>query len=122
MKPWTEAHRREALRRTYDIAAELTGAGGDFFPHISPGNVETVRHFRATLAGHARLDTARIDREERRVRGLAEGRLVRENGWRGNSRDGSVLAWTTSPAVAATWKSSGARVVRVTRIRRAVKP
>lgn len=70
--PWTDAHQREALRRCREIEAELTSVGVDFYPHLAPGNVLTVRHFRATLAGHARLDLARIEREVTIVRQRAE--------------------------------------------------
>jgi hypothetical protein len=118
-REWTEAHRREALRRTYEIAAGFAGAGHDAaaaWIRSALGWVDSEAHWREAL-GLASVDPARIDREVRRVRALAEGRLVREVTWRGESGEES-----TDRAMAAADKShGGARFARITRIRKATK-
>lgn len=121
MKPWTERHRAEALRRTYEIIAEQADR--------SPAGrrEQTVRvdvgsedEWVDCLGWVLDIDDpARIDREVRRVRGLAEGRLVRWQGWQGTTRDGGTMGRTASAETAQRWKENGAKVVRVTRIRRA---
>jgi hypothetical protein len=103
--PWTEAHQREAQRRTYEIAAELVGAGHVAAawmlvpPSLADGIAQSEEFWRDWLGtvshdGRPLLDPARIDREVRRVRGLAEGRLVREREetWKVVSANGIVLA------------------------------
>jgi hypothetical protein len=131
---WTEAHQREALRRTYEIAAELVGVGRD-----DDARCLTIRPERAAWSEkgwrvslfEGRLNGARIDREVHRVRGLAEGWLVRETSerietrWADPGQPGRsghatieearrVRAACTSPVIVMR--------TRVTRIRRAVKP
>lgn len=118
-KPWTEAHRREALRRTYEIAAELAGAGSPYARGLAEDPfVASEDGWRGWLA--AGIDAARINREVRRVRALAEGRLVRVTTWcmRAN---GSTCDFT-SAADARQWRGHHEpmrAVVRVTRVRRA---
>jgi hypothetical protein len=76
MKPWGVEHSREAMIRAYEIGAELTRTDrGDAAYFMNGLAVRSEEGFRASLW---RFDPARIDREVRRVRGLAEGRLVRE--------------------------------------------
>ncbi|HSN13671.1 MAG TPA: hypothetical protein VLT61_03510 [Anaeromyxobacteraceae bacterium] len=88
---------------------------------LDASDIRSERAFRNLLVHQVGLQPHEVARAVRRVRGLAEGRLVRERGWRGTSRDGSTLAWTQNPAVARRWRETGARVVRVTRIRK-VRP
>lgn len=59
-----------------------------------------------------------IDREERRVRALAEGRLVRETSWGVTNRDTEYTAMG-EPIARMIAKERRQRVVRITRIRRA---
>jgi hypothetical protein len=98
-KPWSEAHAREARRRTYELAAELAGddRGGAAWLFVADvresASYRGEELWRESLGSH--FDPARVNAEVRRVRGLAEGRIVRETVW----RDG--------------------RIVRVQRIRRA---
>lgn len=77
MKPWTEAHRREVRARKHEIAAERERAYGHSTSVLIslPISEETWRDWLTYSAG---FDDARIEREVRRVRALAEGRLVRE--------------------------------------------
>ncbi|HSN16444.1 MAG TPA: hypothetical protein VLT61_17550 [Anaeromyxobacteraceae bacterium] len=121
MSEWGPKHSLESDARSMEIAAELRRAGNVSASYgLACAPSATESDFRRSI-GAAGLGPARIDREVRRVRGLAEGRLVRETGWRGTSRDGSTLAWTQDPATARRWRETGARVVRVTRIRK-VRP
>ena len=77
---WQQKHQREALRRVYEIAGEVVAAcGEDVGLSIAESALWTAaseQHFRDGLA-EAKFDHARIDREVRRVCGLAEGRLAR---------------------------------------------
>lgn len=115
-KVWGEAHRREAEPRTFELAAEQIRAGeydGDKFVELTE-NAQREDWWRSALAEMG-FDAARIDREVRRVRALAEGRLVRETRWRaGNNMlcDSAELAESMPGAL-------GKRPCRVTRIRRA---
>lgn len=82
-RPWTDAHRREALRRTYEIAAEACEKrpSADIRNGLAAMSYDVEAgedRWRAALAQWLQIDPARIDREVRRVRALAEGRLVRE--------------------------------------------
>lgn len=122
-KPWTEAHRREALRRTYEIAAEIAAKDDSnaaaWLCEGAAGYAQTEALWRSELGDHC--DPARIDREVRRVRALAEGRLVRETAWTvvgvlAAEEDHVVWEGTYRPGPPLT---TDRRVVRVTRIRRA---
>lgn len=87
---WTEAHQREALRRRYELAAELESAGFSNAARMMASREWVVieSDWRRQLAGDAVREGgeyaptgfawARIDREVRRVDALATGRLVRE--------------------------------------------
>lgn len=129
--PWTEAHRREALRRTYEIAGEFAESTRGVVPD---GILECPRQmaqeeqtWRADLGSC--LSAARIAREVRRVRALAEGRLVRETSerWEVAFPDGGREGRGDDPdhgEAYARLRASQfrlARVIRVTvtRIRRA---
>lgn len=143
--PWDERHRREALRRTYEIAAEMVGRGEPNGPtngkrpafHLATDVEATDEEatWRQILV-HIRMPPARVDREARRVRALAEGRLVRETTERfevfrgAASAADSAESWEVARAYAAErngWldklRSKGDRYravrVRITRIRRA---
>ncbi len=126
--PWTEAHRREALRRGYEIAAGLE-ATRPTVPQATGVHIDarTVDDFRATLDIWG-LPVTRVEREVRRVRALAEGRMVRETQWRirvpgepswygpyesreAADRDLGIMRHNQG--------KPSARVVRLTRIRRA---
>lgn len=89
----TPAH-RERLRRTYEIAAEQTGAGlydGDKFEELMEC-AQREDWWRAALSEMGLLP-ADIDREVRRVDALAAGRLVRETETRWRVIQGAN-AWT----------------------------
>lgn len=80
-KPWTEAHQREAIALLCDIAKNAALRGDAATARLAlvwaAGTLEpTEAHLRRALADL--LDAKVIDREIRRVRRLAEGRLVRE--------------------------------------------
>jgi hypothetical protein len=100
---WTEAHAREALRRTYEIAAELADPnnGGPWIAGLVFGNIGDEGLWRTLLSGGG-LDAARIDREVRRVDRLARGVLAArgEIPWRGDElvRETSEC-WTARPDV-----------------------
>lgn len=119
---WGEAHRREATRRTYEIAAEL--ASGDeeddaFAVACSIRWCDTEARWRDML--DPVLSPARISREVRRVDGLTTGRLVRETAYAVRSPGGSV-EWQTEEQ-ARVWLSDhaprDAKLIRITRIRKA---
>jgi len=78
---WTEAHQREAVRRTYELAAAEAGRGdriaADLFVVEAWGFAASEERWRRSLT-ICDIDPARIDREVRRVRALAEGRIVRD--------------------------------------------
>lgn len=84
-RPWTEKHQREALRRTYEIAAECVSRGDDNGAVLVTNEPFAACMFesrwRESLEriGVAEGFTAdRINREVRRVRDIAEGRKVWE--------------------------------------------
>jgi hypothetical protein len=100
--PWTEAHRREAIRRIYELAAELSAenlCGAESMAKRALWYSEAAALWSAFLGSW--FDADRVKREVRRLRGLAEGRLVRER--------------------AMTYRNKGGRhvCVRITRVRRA---
>lgn len=111
--PWTEAHEAERHRRTYEIAATLRPVEAvAMVRHDFHGSIGEAG-WRRVLDG-AGLDPARIDREVRRVRGLARGRLMRETWWRVG------LCWYADRDRAKQERRDmGAPMFRVTRIRRA---
>ena len=127
---WTEAHRREALRRCYELAAELAAETratllADTLARAALGACRGLGRFSALLVtvGH---DAARIERELRRVDGLATGRLVREVWycirWRGSDDlFGRSQSRADAEVSVMRERPRGARdcIVRVTRIRRA---
>lgn len=121
-KPWTDAHRREALRRTYEIAAELARHGTLYSADVLRGNRRDEAEFRDAMAA-AGFAAARVNREVRRVRDLAEGRMVRETLYRVyHQRDTRIVDWPTRN-LAEAWvmghAPKGARIVRIARIRKA---
>ena len=128
MKEWTEKHQQEALRRTYEIAAELVGAGkvqeATYLVSNAGYYAGAEDSWRGDLAdadGPA-FDAARIDREVRRVRGLAEGRLVRETVREARDRHGDTRRTYPPGEIRreerALVASQGGGIVRVTRVRR----
>lgn len=105
---WTDAHKWEALARLHELYVEIVRKHTGATRAMSLDGIADERRFREALqgayvcgaAGHP-FDPARIDREVRRVRALAEGRLVREAAhveWR-------VMSGRT---VAVRWYESGA--------------
>lgn len=136
-QPWGEAHKREALCRIYEVAAELVSLDREDDARIlmievpqrpsrsvNDLRVATEQAWRACLM-EARLDPKRIESEVRRVRGLAEGRLHHVSGWRYYVRQPGVLDedfGTPSGARLAASQRRGAVAVsaRITRIRRKV--
>jgi hypothetical protein len=144
MKAWDERHRREALRRTYEIAAEMAYEGRHRFAWwIQPSGdsgqeleYSSEQEWRDLLKGEDRstgsgLDAARIDREVRRIRALAEGRLVRETLYRYVfdleeegpvvAAEGATLAEARREMVLQDLVFEEHRLVRITRIRKAVR-
>lgn len=133
MSEWTDAHRMEALRRTYELAAELAALSTE------QGRIEGLLGGAHVIAADgidrwaedlrdAGFDVARVDREVRRVDGLATGRLVREPTERYEVRHhGRTDQWTSwSEALDAARIGNIERPgeyrairVRTTRIRRA---
>ena len=73
---WTTKHAREAQRRAYEIAATLPEREGRALALDAEWGAASERYYRSAL-DTAGLDEPRIEREVRRLRGLAEGRLVR---------------------------------------------
>lgn len=127
--PWTEAHRREALRRMREIAAICAtstdgserAVGHGMLRNTSPSD---EAGFRIILAESAYMTAARIDREVARVRALAEGRLVRETVWACKTAAMGIdrPEMVTDERTARRWLSTrcqGDSIVRVTRIRKA---
>lgn len=124
---WGEAHAREAMRRGYEIAAyfaadDRTDDAQTLAEIIVVEEVDSEQDYRQLLAGSG-FDAARIEREVRRVRGLADDppRLVRETRWRVYFE--RALGYDGDDrAAAARWRDNharGAALVRVDRIRRA---
>jgi len=75
---WGEDHRREALRRTYEIAAELIAnddeIGAELItsdPSVVAGDEFLWRKSLMRVGPEAGFTKDRIDREVRRVRALA---------------------------------------------------
>lgn len=133
---WGPKHQAEALRRTYEIAAGMVD--GDQVLAGRLGRIAAAHmleaSWRAFLAGDGGrtvtgLDPARIDREVRRVRALAEGRLEREVVWQYVTDDEErevVARGVTMSAVRDGMEDQDLvyeehRRVRVTRIRRAAR-
>ncbi len=87
--PWTDAHRREALRRTYEIAVAVVDNAAPFscdydWRPVALAALESEAEWRRALAYvgcGTMLTSTRVDREVRRVRDIAEGRLMREMVW-----------------------------------------
>lgn len=121
--PWAETCQREARRRSYEIAAELTGVGlegeAECLTVDDREDVKTEERWRSAL-DRAGLEEYRIEREVRRVRELAEGRLIRESGYRfietRSPQRREVTAMTPEKRGRA---APGNAWVRVARIRRA---
>lgn len=121
-KKWGEAHRREALRRTYEIAAELSSQfpiDADEMCMSAGMYAESAEKFRTNLKGYGDIDATRIDREVRRVRALAEGRLVREMVWNYRREDAEPEGEIGQMKAHMIKDQSGGKVIRITRIRRA---
>lgn len=118
-RPWTEAHRREALRRTYEIAAELAAVGEERRAYGLAGQngAHDPDVWTTDLSEEAGLYAARVEREERRVRALADSppRLVRVTTWRGQSGE----EYATRAEAVADKSHGGCRLTRITRIRKA---
>lgn len=123
-KEWGEAHRREALRRTYEIAAELSSRfpiDADEMSMSAGMYAESAEKFRTNLKGYGDIDTARVDREVRRVCALADDppRLVRETVWNYRREDAEPVAEIGQMKAHMIKDQSGGKVIRITRIRRA---
>lgn len=118
---WTDAHRREALRRTYEIAADLVSQGREDDAESLAARAcdsESQPAWEASLyvGDGPALPEEHIDREVRRVDALATGRLVRETVWRREEDPGRGDFYSTEELARG---GVGLRAVRVTRIRRA---
>jgi hypothetical protein len=132
-KPWTEAHQREmriAFRRLADHL-DLDGnayCAGLLTSGAARGADETESRARGLLSVVS-VEGDEADAILRRVRALAERRLVRETGERYGIRfpEGAPaprLTWEGAKCDAKKWRDSGSPHVRavrihVTRIRRA---
>jgi hypothetical protein len=77
MATWTKKHREEALR--YCGACLAAGTADGLTLIIQPRDVETEEAFRGIVV--RLFDMFGEDRAVRKVRALAEGRLVREENW-----------------------------------------
>jgi len=122
---WTEAHRREALRRFRERVAVVDGEIEklqELDKDVRLGGEQEFR--RAIRALDLSLSSSHIDRDVRRVRALAKGRLVRQTTWRVRSRDVEIGHFhdaaeaRTWIAACARWRRAGLSLCRVTRIRR----
>lgn len=120
MKPWTDAHRREAAAAFCEAARDTILRGADPTRALDGArggwSVESEDRFRLYLSY---LDgfgqDATIHATVRRVRALAEGRLVRDKGWRVDRE------WYADDEKALAKRQSypGMPLLRVARIRRA---
>lgn len=125
MKPWTEAHRREAQRRTYEIAAQMVsdgyGPSADRLALDLRADIGREKDWTSRLLRWTGLGAARIKREVRRVRALAEGRLVRETVWRVVDVNGDTIREEHDRHMVADLldEEESTRMIHVTRIRRA---
>lgn len=120
---WTYKHTREAIRRAYEIAATLGEINAEEIANGATFGAQSERRYRDNLSA-AGLTASRIEREVRRLRGLAEGRLVRTTSTRHYVRQPGALDedfGTPSGARLAASQRLGAvaitaRVVRVGRV------
>ena len=109
--PWGEGHRREARIRWREVANALDAEGDSTWASDAARTWSDTEHDFREAMRQSRRDP---DREVRRVRALAEGGLVREDGYRVGLRE------TDDYSEAQDWsQETGLRLVRVTRIRRA---
>ncbi len=123
--PWGEKHRSEALARLHELAAERIRRGDptpSTLPH--PSDYGNAGEFRFAMQHGLLLPMARIDREVRRVRDLAEGHKVRETVCEARRNHGAAYDYddrADALDVVRRWQREGqpgARVVRVTRVRK----
>ena len=139
---WGDREQREAHRRTYELAAEMIGTDSaapstgnpqrgqcllaDTAAAYAFGSTRTEATWRSTLKSLL-FSPERIDREVRRVRAIAEGRLVREPErivYQLRNRHGMVLREVGLRAEVAVWTGTlgttgdTVRRLRVKRIRR----
>ena len=128
VKPWTDKHTEEAIVRALELCVEAFKKRGALFSFSRPlctSEASTRSQFAWVLA--CSCDDPRIDKEICRVRGLAEGRLVRVTvtEHRIVSERGLPVSICTDLAkhreTLATIREDGDREqhVRVTRIKRA---
>ncbi len=138
-RAWGDAHRREALARLGQIAAHFVlnrcedaarrlslGSPNRPSSSVADPRAPTERAWRTCLA-EGGLSEPDIEREVARVRALAEGRLVRDTFVRVVDDDticgeGRTRGEAEQHALFRGFSLADVRVVRVTRIRRAVKP
>ena len=130
LPPWGAAHRWEALRRLCRAIAEQVP--GCLPASISPEDVDDEEGLRLALFRELPIadgveHKAAIDREVRRVRGLAEGRLVRANyvRWYAERSDGDAEEFDDREEAVAWLGPDDApnRLVRITgtSVKRAVR-
>ncbi len=119
-KPWTEKHRCEARRCVRELAA-LSDVDALAVDAVDACREEiTFRASVATLGADVTMVVAR-------VRALAEGRIVRETFVRVMDEDmicgeGRTRGEAKQHALNRGYSLADVRIVRVTRIRRVVKP
>ena len=135
---WTEAHKREALIRASELQVEWARESSDSSDenadrigtcYLLDGGrkcIASADAWRTWLRRATLFSNERIEREVRRVDGLATGRLVREVWycirWRGSDDlFGRSQSRADAEASVMRERPRGARgcIVRVTRIRRA---
>jgi ribosomal protein S27E len=125
---WGEAERREAKARQHELAAKLILAGEPDRAHwtgiVSDDETETEERWRTELREEAGFSPARIDAEVRRVRALAQGRLVRSTTMEKRIRcdacdDTGCVYDEPIPVTCGKCLGKATVTVRVTRIRRA---
>jgi len=122
---WTNEHRCEAARRAYEIAATIDEPRARALALDYMWGTLNEANYREVLRA-AGLDAPRIAREVRRLRGLAEGRLVRTTSTRYYVRQPGALDeefGTPSGARLAASQRLGAVAItaRVVRVGRVVK-
>lgn len=118
---WTDEHRSEARRRAYELAATLPAQKARTIALDAEWGAAGEQHYRRILR-EAGLDTGRIEREVRRLRALAEGRLVREVTWHVRMIAGNLSCAMEEASARDMWRhaiTTQGVVVRVARVRRA---
>ena len=99
---WTNGHMREAVRRTYELAADLITPPPSLFHAaamlVRGHSIALDEHGWRTRLLDAGFSMERVDKEVRRVDALATGRLVRADGWGVRMGTGPGATWAVFQA------------------------